>query len=59
MFTEQSEETVFHFPVSTAVDERERLTALSSVEPLRRLQTDAGYLTEDASLPFLAGGIAF
>ena len=56
---ETSEETVFHFPVSTAVDERERLTALSSVEPLRRLQTDAGYLTEDASLPFLAGGIAF
>ena len=28
---ETSEETVFHFPVSTAVDERERLTALSSV----------------------------
>ncbi|GAB3695857.1 anthranilate synthase component 1 [Corynebacterium nasicanis] len=47
----------FTFPRTTAVDERERLTAVSPVEPLRALTRDAGYRTD--TLPMLAGGIAF
>jgi len=47
----------FTFPQATAVDERERLTAVSPVEPLRALTRDAGYSTD--TLPMLAGGIAF
>ncbi|MDO5511537.1 anthranilate synthase component 1 [Corynebacterium sp.] len=47
----------FTFPETTAVDERERLTAVSSIEPLRALTRDAGYRTD--TLPMLAGGIAF
>ncbi|NLP38234.1 MAG: anthranilate synthase component 1 [Corynebacterium pollutisoli] len=47
----------FTFPRTGAVDERERLTAVSPVEPLRALTRDAGYSTD--TLPMLAGGIAF
>ncbi len=47
----------FTFPLTAAVDERERLTAVSPVEPLRALTRDAGYRTD--TLPLLAGGIAF
>ncbi|MDO5670368.1 MAG: anthranilate synthase component 1 [Corynebacterium sp.] len=47
----------FTFPRTTAADERERLTAVSPVEPLRALTRDAGYSTD--TLPMLAGGIAF
>lgn len=50
----------FTFPQaagSAALDERERLTAVSPVEPLRALTRDAGYRTD--TLPMLAGGIAF
>ncbi|WP_394281782.1 anthranilate synthase component 1 [Corynebacterium sp.] len=47
----------YDFPVSTASDERERLTAISSVEVLRKLTSDAGY--QDQELPMLAGGMAF
>ena len=47
----------FTFPETSAVDERERLTAVSPVEPLRALTRDAGYSTD--TLPLLAGGIAF
>lgn len=47
----------FTFPQTEAVDERERLTAVSPVEPLRALTRDAGYRTD--TLPMLAGGIAF
>lgn len=49
----------FDFPPSHAVDERERLTATSTIEPLRRLQLEAGYHDEGDTLPFLAGGMAF
>lgn len=45
------------FPPSQELDERQRLTALSSIEVLRRLQLDPGY--EIAGWPFLAGGFAF
>ncbi|AWB84943.1 anthranilate synthase component 1 [Corynebacterium liangguodongii] len=48
---------VYEFPASKAVDERERLTAASSVEVLRALTTRAGY--REGDFPFLAGGIAF
>ena len=47
----------FTFPRTGAVDERERLTAVSPVEPLRALTRDAGYSTD--TLPMLVGGIAF
>ncbi|SMG18489.1 anthranilate synthase, component I [Corynebacterium pollutisoli] len=47
----------FTFPRTGAVDERERLTAVSPVEPLRALTRNAGYSTD--TLPMLAGGIAF
>ena len=50
-------EHVYEFPVSQAEDERERLTATSSVEVLRALTTGAGYSNED--FPMLAGGFAF
>lgn len=40
----------YTFPASTAADERERLTAASTVEPLRRLQNSGG---------LLVGGFAF
>ncbi|WP_257161739.1 anthranilate synthase component 1 [Corynebacterium cystitidis] len=47
----------YDFPPSTAVDERERLTDISSAEVLRKLTHDAGY--QDQELPMLAGGFAF
>lgn len=49
----------FTFPQATAVDERERLTAISAIEPLRALTRDAGYVDPSHTLPMLAGGIAF
>ncbi|RNE48105.1 anthranilate synthase component 1 [Corynebacterium alimapuense] len=52
-------ENSFTFPVSDAVDERERLTAISSIEPLRALTRDAGYEDPTHILPMLTGGIAF
>ncbi|WJZ03959.1 anthranilate synthase component 1 [Corynebacterium freiburgense] len=45
------------FPVSNAPNEWDRLTALSSIEVLRKLQMDPGYEIE--GWPFLAGGFAF
>ncbi|WP_080792093.1 anthranilate synthase component 1 [Corynebacterium pacaense] len=48
---------VFEFPVSDAVDERERLTAVSTIEVLRRLQLDSG--VEDPALPLVMGGFSF
>lgn len=50
-------ENTFSFPASDAVDERERLTAPSTIEVLRKLQFESGY--SDASLPLLMGGFAF
>ncbi|WP_115685593.1 anthranilate synthase component 1 [Corynebacterium senegalense] len=50
-------ENSYAFPASTAADERERLTATSSVEVLRALTTRAGY--REGDFPFLAGGMAF
>ncbi|WIM67664.1 anthranilate synthase component 1 [Corynebacterium breve] len=47
----------YTFPDSDAADERERLTATSSAEVLRKLTRDAGY--QDAELPMLGGGMAF
>lgn len=49
----------FTFEPSQATDERERLKALSSVEPLRLLQLHSGYKDPDGMLPFLGGGFAF
>lgn len=49
----------FTFPPSDAADERARLSAVSSVEVLRALTTDAGYSGEANVLPMLAGGFAF
>ncbi|MBN9644382.1 anthranilate synthase component 1 [Corynebacterium mendelii] len=49
----------FEFPVSTAVEERERLTAPSTMLPLKLLQSAPGYTHMDGSLPLLAGGFAF
>ncbi|MCL0120040.1 anthranilate synthase component 1 [Corynebacterium pygosceleis] len=49
----------FRFPPGTEVDERRRLTQISTVEPLRRLQRDPGYSDRAGSLPFIAGGFAF
>lgn len=48
---------VFAFPISDAVDERERLTAVSTIEVLRRLQVDSGI--EDPALPLVMGGFSF
>ncbi|ALC07075.1 Anthranilate synthase component 1 [Corynebacterium deserti GIMN1.010] len=50
-------ENTFTFPISTAVDERERLTAPSTIEVLRTLQLKSGYQSD--SLPLLMGGFAF
>ncbi len=50
---------IFSFQRSSAADERERLRALSSVEPLRLLQKEAGYVDPEGMLPFLGGGFAF
>lgn len=50
-------ESSFEFPVSQAADERERLTAVSNVEVLRKLTTQAGY--GEGDFPFVAGGMAF
>lgn len=47
----------FTFPRSEAADERDRLTAASTVAVLRALTTEAPYQTPQ--LPFLAGGVAF
>lgn len=52
-------EHTYEFPVSDAIDERERLTSISSAEVLRALTRDAGYTSEDQTLPMLAGGIAY
>ncbi|MBC3186508.1 anthranilate synthase component 1 [Corynebacterium sp. zg-331] len=46
----------FRFPPSEAAEEGERLTDISSVEPLRRLQNLPGF---PPGLPLLVGGIAF
>lgn len=50
-------EGAYEFPRATAEDERERLTAPSTVEVLRVLTTRAGYGNGD--FPLLAGGFAF
>ncbi|MCF4007653.1 anthranilate synthase component 1 [Corynebacterium uropygiale] len=57
--------SVYRFPASEAIDERDRLKAVSTMEPLRRLQRDSG-VREDpgaqgaaGALPFLAGGWAY
>lgn len=53
-------ENAFSFPPSTAADERERLTAPSTVEVLRALTRGADYSDpEHAALPMLVGGFAF
>lgn len=52
-----AERVVLEFPVSDAVEERERLTAVSTIEVLRRLQLDPGYRHE--ALPLVMGGFAF
>lgn len=49
----------FRFPESTAVNERERLKAISTIEVLRRLQLDSGFHDDNGALPFLGGGFAF
>nr|WP_282441435.1 anthranilate synthase component 1 [Corynebacterium antarcticum] len=49
----------FRFPAGTELDERRRLTEISTIEPLRRLQQDPGYRDEGGALPFIAGGFAF
>ncbi|KQB84687.1 anthranilate synthase component 1 [Corynebacterium oculi] len=46
----------FRFPPSEAAEEGERLTAISTVEPLRRLQSLPGF---PPGLPLLVGGMAF
>ncbi|KQB87007.1 anthranilate synthase component 1 [Corynebacterium lowii] len=46
----------FRFPLSDAAEEAERLTATSTVEPLRRLVEAQGY---PEGLPLLLGGMAF
>ncbi|MDO4909820.1 MAG: anthranilate synthase component 1 [Corynebacterium sp.] len=56
-FKSAEEPNTFIFPASTAADERERLKAPSPIEPLRKLQLDAGYT--DEQMPFIAGGFAF
>ena len=45
------EPVTFSFPPSTAADERERLTAPSTVEVLRALTRDAGYSDSENVLP--------
>ena len=54
---EHGNPATFQFPVSEAVDERERLTAISTIEVLRKLQFDSGY--EHGALPLLMGGFSF
>lgn len=54
---EHGNPATFEFPVSEAVDERERLTAISTIEVLRKLQFDSGY--EHGALPLLMGGFSF
>lgn len=49
----------FSFPAGSELDERRRLTEISTIEPLRRLQQDPGYHDEEGALPFIAGGFAF
>lgn len=53
------EPVTFSFPPSTAADERERLTAPSTVEVLRALTRDAGYSDAENVLPMVVGGFAF
>lgn len=53
------EAMAFRFPLSDAVDERERLKAVSSIAVLRKLQLESGYADPTGSLPMLAGGMAF
>ena len=55
--TPGAEADVYAFPASDTADERERLTATSTVEVLRALTTGAGYGDED--FPLLAGGFAY
>ena len=52
-------ENTYEFPVSTKIDERERLTDVSSVAVLRALTTEAAYRSENDALPMLVGGIAY
>ncbi|NMB23128.1 MAG: anthranilate synthase component 1, partial [Corynebacterium sp.] len=54
---EHGNPVTFEFPVSDAVDERERLTSVSTIEVLRKLQFDSGY--DHPALPLLMGGFAF
>ena len=54
---EHGNPVTFEFPVSDAVDERERLTSISTIEVLRKLQFDSGY--DHPALPLLMGGFAF
>lgn len=49
----------YEFPPSTAEDERERLTATSTVEVLRALTTRADPSGRNEDFPMLAGGFAF
>lgn len=49
-------EGAFRFPPSAAAEEGERLTAVSTVEPLRRIVESPGY---PEGLPLLVGGFAF
>ncbi|MFP7365425.1 anthranilate synthase component 1 [Corynebacterium callunae] len=50
-------DNTFTFPVSEAVDERERLTATSTIEVLRKLQFESE--VQESGLPLLMGGFAF
>ncbi|WPF66135.1 MULTISPECIES: anthranilate synthase component 1 [unclassified Corynebacterium] len=54
--TDYAAEEGFQFPSSAATEEAERLTAVSTVEPLRRLQSLPGF---PPGLPLLVGGMAF
>ncbi|QNQ91309.1 anthranilate synthase component 1 [Corynebacterium poyangense] len=51
--------SAFHFPISHAADERERLKAISTMAPLRQLQFHSGIQDSSGTMPFLAGGWAF
>lgn len=51
--------SVYRFPTSDALDERDRLKAVNTMEPLRRLQSESGVHGDTVSLPFLAGGWAY
>lgn len=54
-----TEGAAFRFPKVSAVDERDRLKATSSIEVLRKLQLDSGYEDTAGALPMIAGGMAF